>query len=104
MVCHDTIVGKSLLVMFYVLFQTISVGSSYQAVVPEGLCKYGDAPAYENEDRLLWDPTKMDDSEGRLVISLIEHKIFKDEILCLLIAVHFYKYLYLVELYQTSQK
>ncbi|XP_045157885.1 mesoderm induction early response protein 1-like [Mercenaria mercenaria] len=43
--------------------KTISVGSSYQAVVPEGLCKYGDAPAYENEDRLLWDPTKMEDSE-----------------------------------------
>ncbi|WAR24218.1 MIER1-like protein, partial [Mya arenaria] len=42
---------------------TISVGSTYQAVVPEGLCKYGDAPAYENEDRLLWDPSKMDDSE-----------------------------------------
>lgn len=42
----------------------ISVGSAYQAVVPEGLCKYGDAPAYENEDRLLWDPSKMDDAEG----------------------------------------
>jgi len=29
------------------------------------LCKYGDAPAYENEDRLLWDPSKMEDKEGK---------------------------------------
>lgn len=48
----------------------ISVGSAYQAVVPEGLCKYGDAPAYENEDRLLWDPSKMDDAEGMLFINV----------------------------------
>ncbi|KAL3868792.1 hypothetical protein ACJMK2_041552 [Sinanodonta woodiana] len=41
--------------------KTIQVGHSYQAVVPEGLCSYGDAPAYENEDRLLWDPCKLDD-------------------------------------------
>lgn len=26
------------------LFQTIQVGSDYQATVPDGLCKYGDAP------------------------------------------------------------
>ncbi|XP_074642839.1 mesoderm induction early response protein 1-like [Tubulanus polymorphus] len=44
----------------------IQVGSDYQAVVPIGLCKYGDAPAYENEDRLLWDPNiLMDDSVER---------------------------------------
>ncbi|XP_021356745.1 mesoderm induction early response protein 1-like isoform X2 [Mizuhopecten yessoensis] len=42
--------------------KTIQVGSDYQASVPEGLCKYGDAPAYENEDRLLWDPNKLTDS------------------------------------------
>lgn len=41
--------------------KTIQVGSDYQATVPDGLCKYGDAPAYENEDRLLWDPSKMED-------------------------------------------
>ncbi|KAH9366596.1 hypothetical protein HPB48_010916 [Haemaphysalis longicornis] len=28
-----------------------------------GLCKYDDAPAYENEDRLLWDPAKLSDSD-----------------------------------------
>nr|KAG5695975.1 hypothetical protein BaRGS_023354 [Batillaria attramentaria] len=38
----------------------IQVGHDYQAVVPDGLSQYGDAPAYENEDRLLWDPTKID--------------------------------------------
>ncbi|XP_048760666.1 mesoderm induction early response protein 1-like isoform X2 [Ostrea edulis] len=41
--------------------KTIQVGSDYQASVPDGLCKYGDAPAYENEDRLLWDPSKIED-------------------------------------------
>ncbi|XP_067135369.1 mesoderm induction early response protein 1 isoform X2 [Centruroides vittatus] len=43
--------------------KTIQVGSDYQAMVPEGLCKYDDAPAYENEDRLLWDPSKLTDQE-----------------------------------------
>ncbi|XP_046544736.1 mesoderm induction early response protein 1-like [Haliotis rubra] len=38
--------------------KVIQVGHDYQAVVPEGLSKYGDAPAYENEDRLLWNPSK----------------------------------------------
>jgi len=32
------------------------VGSDYQAVIPEGLCTYGDALPYDNEDKLLWDP------------------------------------------------
>lgn len=43
--------------------QTIQVGSEYQATIPVGLCKYDDAPAYENEDRLLWDPNKLSDGE-----------------------------------------
>ena len=45
--------------------KTIQVGHSFQAVVPEGLCRYGDAPAYENEDRLLWDPSVVVDKEGK---------------------------------------
>ncbi|XP_040355896.1 mesoderm induction early response protein 1 isoform X5 [Ixodes scapularis] len=45
--------------------QTIQVGSEYQATIPVGLCKYDDAPAYENEDRLLWDPAKISDTDGR---------------------------------------
>ncbi|CAH1772342.1 unnamed protein product [Owenia fusiformis] len=43
--------------------KTIQVGHDYQAQVPQGLCKYGDAPAYENEDRLLWDPCKLEETE-----------------------------------------
>ncbi|XP_038048508.1 mesoderm induction early response protein 1-like [Patiria miniata] len=39
--------------------KTISVGSDFQAVIPEGLSHYGDAPAYDNEDRLLWDPNQL---------------------------------------------
>ncbi|XP_064607494.1 mesoderm induction early response protein 1-like [Liolophura sinensis] len=42
--------------------KVIQVGSDYQAMVPDGLSRYGDAPAYENEDRLLWDPSKMENS------------------------------------------
>ena len=34
----------SQIVTFVSLFQTIQVGSDYQATVPDGLCKYGDAP------------------------------------------------------------
>ncbi|KAH9523377.1 Mesoderm induction early response protein 1 [Bulinus truncatus] len=41
--------------------KTIQVGSDFQAVIPVGLSVYGDAPAYENEDRLLWDPSKIKD-------------------------------------------
>ncbi|XP_041357861.1 mesoderm induction early response protein 1-like [Gigantopelta aegis] len=42
--------------------KVIQVGHDYQAVVPEGLSKYGDAPAYENEDRLLWNPSKTENA------------------------------------------
>lgn len=35
------------------------VGSEFQAVIPEELCKYGDALPYENEDKLVWDPTRL---------------------------------------------
>ncbi|XP_072172818.1 mesoderm induction early response protein 1-like isoform X2 [Diadema setosum] len=41
------------------LAQCISVGHDFQAIVPEGLSPYDDAPVYENEDRLLWDPNKL---------------------------------------------
>ena len=37
--------------------KTIMVGSDYQAAIPEGLCKYDDALPYENEDKMLWDPS-----------------------------------------------
>ncbi|XP_057324493.1 mesoderm induction early response protein 1 isoform X2 [Microplitis mediator] len=37
--------------------KTIMVGSDYQATIPEGLCRYDDALPYENEDKILWNPT-----------------------------------------------
>ncbi|XP_059469377.1 mesoderm induction early response protein 1-like isoform X2 [Neocloeon triangulifer] len=43
--------------------KTIMVGSEYQAHIPEGLCKYGDALPYENEDKLLWEPLQMPEEQ-----------------------------------------
>ncbi|KAL7016372.1 hypothetical protein ACKWTF_010008 [Chironomus riparius] len=43
--------------------KTIMVGSDYQAVIPEGLLEYDDVLPYENEDKLLWDPSKVNDNE-----------------------------------------
>ena len=37
--------------------KTIMVGSDFQATIPEGLCRYDDALPYENEDKILWNPT-----------------------------------------------
>ncbi|KAL1506536.1 hypothetical protein ABEB36_005878 [Hypothenemus hampei] len=45
------------------IMKTIMVGGDYQAVIPEGLCHYGDALPYENEDKLLWDPTLMSSTD-----------------------------------------
>ncbi|XP_044741773.1 mesoderm induction early response protein 1 isoform X2 [Chrysoperla carnea] len=39
--------------------KTIMVGSDYQAAIPEGLCCYDDVLPYENDDKLLWDPTPL---------------------------------------------
>lgn len=39
------------------------VGSEFQAVIPEGLCKYGDELPYENEDKLVWDPSKLKEKD-----------------------------------------
>ena len=49
--------------------KTIMIGPSYQASVPSGMAEYdGDALPYENEDKLLWDPTllKFGEVEGYL--------------------------------------
>jgi hypothetical protein len=43
--------------------KTIMVGGDYQAVIPEGMKPYDDALPYENEDKLLWDPSKLSDSD-----------------------------------------
>lgn len=42
--------------------KTIMVGSDFQAAIPEGLCQYDDALPYENEDKLLWNPTVLGES------------------------------------------
>lgn len=43
--------------------KTIMVGSEFQAVIPEGFFKYDDVLPYENEDKLLWDPTRLSEKQ-----------------------------------------
>ncbi|XP_011332212.1 mesoderm induction early response protein 1 isoform X2 [Ooceraea biroi] len=43
--------------------KTIMVGSDYQAAIPEGLCRYDDALPYENEDKMLWDPSHISEED-----------------------------------------
>lgn len=43
--------------------KTIMVGSEYQAKIPVGLFKYDDALPYENDDKMLWDPSSLTESE-----------------------------------------
>jgi hypothetical protein len=43
--------------------KTIMVGSDYQAAIPEGLCRYDDALPYENEDKMLWDPSHITEED-----------------------------------------
>jgi len=39
--------------------KTIMIGPSYQASVPSGMSNYDDTLPYENEDKQLWDPTRL---------------------------------------------
>lgn len=39
------------------------VGSSYQATIPDGLSQYGDVLPYENEDKLIWEPSQVSEKE-----------------------------------------
>jgi len=43
--------------------KTIMVGSDYQAWIPEGLSKYDGTLPYENEDKMVWDPSPMSSEE-----------------------------------------
>ncbi|XP_037952218.1 mesoderm induction early response protein 1 [Teleopsis dalmanni] len=43
--------------------KTIMVGNAYQAVIPFGLSQYGDILPYENEDKLIWEPTQVSEQE-----------------------------------------
>jgi len=38
------------------------IGPSYQAQVPSGLSNYDDTPPYENEDKQVWDPSRITES------------------------------------------
>jgi len=55
--------------------RTIQVGTDYQACIPEGLCRYDDVPAYENEDFLLWDPAT--ETEKEIEEFLKQHAMLK---------------------------
>lgn len=44
------------------------VGSEYQAQIPEGLCRYDDALPYENEDKLVWDPSQLQEFDIELYL------------------------------------
>ncbi|XP_055857738.1 mesoderm induction early response protein 1-like [Episyrphus balteatus] len=43
--------------------KTIMVGAAYQATIPIGLSKYGDVLPYENEDKLIWEPSQVSEQE-----------------------------------------
>ncbi|KAF6214672.1 hypothetical protein GE061_009415 [Apolygus lucorum] len=43
--------------------KTIMVGSDYQAYIPDIMCKYDDALPYENQDKLVWDPSNLNFKE-----------------------------------------
>lgn len=44
------------------------VGSEFQAQIPEGLCRYDDALPYENEDKLVWDPSQLNECDIELYL------------------------------------
>ncbi|XP_071952783.1 mesoderm induction early response protein 1-like [Antedon mediterranea] len=50
----------------------INIGEDFQATIPDGLSPYDDVPAYENEDRLLWDPSKLDDDQTERYLNQIQ--------------------------------
>ncbi|XP_036330984.1 mesoderm induction early response protein 1 isoform X2 [Rhagoletis pomonella] len=43
--------------------KTIMVGPSYQATIPDGLSQYGDVLPYENEDKLIWEPSQVSERQ-----------------------------------------
>lgn len=47
------------------------VGSDYQAVIPDGVRKYGDAMPYENEDKLLWDPSATNENNLSKYLTMV---------------------------------
>jgi len=45
--------------------KTIMIGPSFQATVPSGLSNYDDTLPYENEDKQLWDPTRLSEEVAK---------------------------------------
>merc|ERR1711962_302217 len=45
--------------------KTIMIGPSFQASVPSGLSNYDDTLPYENEDKQLWDPTRLSEEVAK---------------------------------------
>lgn len=43
--------------------KTIMVGSDFQAKIPVGMCQYDDALPYENDDKILWDPSALTEKQ-----------------------------------------
>ena len=41
----------------------VMIGTSYQATIPIGLSQYGDILPYENEDKLIWEPSQVSERE-----------------------------------------
>lgn len=41
----------------------VMIGTSYQAIIPIGLSQYGDILPYENEDKLIWEPSQVSERE-----------------------------------------
>lgn len=41
----------------------VMVGPAFQAIIPIGLSQYGDVLPYENEDKLIWEPSQVSEYE-----------------------------------------
>ncbi|XP_053962807.1 mesoderm induction early response protein 1 [Anastrepha ludens] len=59
--------------------KTIMVGPSYQANIPDGLSQYGDVLPYENEDKLIWEPSQV--SERQVEEYLLKARDIKPSLL-----------------------
>lgn len=69
-----------MLISFDLAFQCVRIGSEFQAVVPDGLCRYDDALPYENEDKLLWDPKILPEEETERYLNKVrELKILNQD-------------------------
>lgn len=52
--------------------RSIQVGPEHQAVIPESLSQYDDVPAYENEDTILWEPSKLSETDVEQYLKVVK--------------------------------